>query len=463
MRALFQDPRTSSRHVAIIGAGFSGTLTALHLLEAGACKVTLIEEREWLAAGAAYSTEDGSHLLNVRAANMSAFPDAPCHFADWLKEHHGQPSDAFAERRVYRDYLAGLLEPHLSDPRLTVVRESAASVEPDGPGFRVRFRDGDPLACDTLILALGNLHAARLPLPAPIEDDRLIVRPWSCEGRQALRVLAERDEDILLLGTGLTMVDMCLSLDAMGHRGRILATSRRGQAPHVHEVFAPSPLPSPPAPRLGALLRETRERAEAHGWRAAVDALRPHSIQLWQGFSPPERRRFLRHLRPYWDVRRHRIAPQVNRVLETMRRTDRLEIEAGRITGVGTDGPTLDVRLERRGGRGEMHRQVAAIVNCTGPAGIGATSNPLVRSILDSGLARPDALALGLDVDDASRVLGRDGRVRDGLFAVGPLTRGRFWEIVAVPDIRGQVREVAGRISAEVRGGEPLIAVVPHS
>jgi uncharacterized NAD(P)/FAD-binding protein YdhS len=172
-------------------------------------------------------------------------------------------------------------------------------------------------------------------------------------------------------------------------------------------------------------------------WRAAVDGLRPHSIALWRGLSAAEKSRFLRHLRPWWDVHRHRIAPGVAARIAAMRASGRLEVLAGRIAAV--EGET--VTIARRGG-GALRRRFAAVINCTGPEGdIRRVADPLIRQLLASGRARPDALNLGLEVDAASRVAGRGPS--PVLYAVGPLSKGAFWEIVAVPDIRGQVRAVA--------------------
>ncbi|MGA9580967.1 MAG: FAD-dependent oxidoreductase, partial [Allosphingosinicella sp.] len=194
----------------------------------------------------------------------------------------------------------------------------------------------------------------------------------------------------------------------------------------------------PPA-RLGALVRAVRGREP---WRASVDGLRPHSIALWQGLSEAERRRFLRHLRPWWDVHRHRIAPRVAARIEAMRASGRLEVAAARIARVEGDVVTL----ARRGG-GEIKRRFDAVVNCTGPEGaVERIGDPLIVNLLASGRARPDPLGLGLDVDRDSRVLGSGAS--PGLYALGPLTKGIFWEIVAVPDIRGQAAAVAKAIAA---------------
>jgi uncharacterized NAD(P)/FAD-binding protein YdhS len=209
--------------------------------------------------------------------------------------------------------------------------------------------------------------------------------------------------------------------------------------PRAHVSPPPAPLERSPPQRLSELVREVRAKSP---WRASVDGLRPYSVALWRGLTGTEQRRFLRHLRPWWDVHRHRIAPQVAARIEAMRRSGRLEVAAARIARVDGD----EVTLARRGG-GEIRRRFETMINCTGPQGdIARVEDPLIRSLLASGRARPDRLGLGLEVDGRSRVAGSGGG--PDLYALGPLTRGAFWEIVAVPDIRRQAADLAESIAS---------------
>jgi uncharacterized NAD(P)/FAD-binding protein YdhS len=414
--------------VAIVGAGYSGTIAAVEIARAvPGAGIILIEKSGRFAQGAAYGTTSPGHLLNVRARNMSALAGEPLHFADWAgREGHGP--DDYVPRRDYRRYLAGLLDGASGVTRMT---GEAVAVEEEG----VRLASGELVPCAAAVLAGGN-YPSRLPAafgPGAIHD------PWSPDGSAAVAKAAARGGELLLVGTGLTMVDMAVSLEEAGFSGRILAASRRGLVPRAHLSPAAAPLSWEPPARLSALVRSVRAREP---WRASVDGLRPHSIALWQGLSEPERRRFLRHLRPWWDVHRHRIAPRVAARIEAMRAAGRLEIAAARVARVEGD----EVTLARRGG-GEIRRRFDAVINCTGPEGdIGRIGDPLIRSLLASGRARPDPLGLGLDVDGESRIRG-DG-ASPALYALGPLTKGAFWEIVAVPDIRGQAAGVAGAVAA---------------
>ncbi len=414
--------------VAIVGAGYSGTVAAAEVARAvPGAEIILIEKSGRFAAGAAYSTTSPGHLLNVRARNMSALEGEPDHFADWAAARGHGPDD-YVPRRDYRLYLAGLLDSVAGVTRVT--GEAAAAAD----GGLV-LASGERIACASAILAGGN-HPSRLPAAfgALAIDD-----PWSADGRSALAEAAAGGGELLLVGTGLTMVDMAIGLEEAGFAGRITAVSRRGLVPRPHVSPPVAPLERRPPPRLGELVREVRG---IKPWRASVDGLRPFSAALWQGLSEAEQRRFLRHLRPWWDVHRHRIAPAVAARIETMRDEGRLEVMAGRIVRV--EGRT--VTIARRGG-GELRRSFAAAVNCTGPEGaIERVEDPLIRQLIATGRARPDRLGLGLDVDRDSRVIGGDPS--PALYAIGPLTKGAFWEIVAVPDIRGQAAAVARAIAA---------------
>jgi uncharacterized NAD(P)/FAD-binding protein YdhS len=421
--------------VAIVGAGYSGTIAAVEIARAApGAAIILIEKSGCFAQGAAYGTRSPGHLLNVRARNMSALDGEPGHFAAWAaREGHG--ADDYVPRRDYRRYLADLLD---SAAGVTRVKGEAVSVE-DGA---VMLRSGERIACDCTVLAGGNFPS-RLPSafgPGAVHD------PWSPQGAEAVARAAARGGELLLVGTGLTMVDIAVSLEEAGFSGRVTATSRRGLVPRGHVSPPVAPLEWDPPARLRDLVRSVRGQ---NPWRAAVDGLRPHSVGLWRAFSEAEQRRFLRHLRPWWDVHRHRIAPRVAARIDAMRESGRLEIAAGRIARVEGD----EVTIARRGG-GELRRRFGAVINCTGPEGsIGRIQDPLIASLLASGRARADRLGLGLAVDMDSRVAGSGPS--PALYAIGPLSKGAFWEIVAVPDIRGQAAAVARTILRDAGSTEP--------
>lgn len=417
--------------VGVVGGGYSGTILAAELARSGA-DVVLVEQGDRFAAGAAYGTRDGNHLLNVRARSMSAFADATGHFAAWVEAEGLGDGGTFVRRRDYHRYIASILEDAAATGRVRLVRGAAVSAQERA----LTLANGETVTCSAIVLAGGNYPSR---LPALLRGPTAVDDPWSKDGVAAREALAAQDGDVLLLGTGLTMVDVALSLDSAGFKGRIVATSRRGLVPRGHEAVPAEPLPAPALAGLAETGRWLRAAAPERGWRAAVDALRPITRDLWQSLSRAEQKRFLRHARPWWDVHRHRIAPQAADRIAALREAGRLEVVPGRMSSFD-DG---EVRIARRGG-GEARYQVAAVVNCTGPEGaIARVSDPLITQLLASGEARPDALGIALDVDNESRVLRCDGSPSPSLYALGPLTRGVFWEMVAVPDIRGQALGLA--------------------
>lgn len=427
--------------VAIVGGLFSGTMTAAQLARLG-IRSLLIEGGGRAGRGTAYSTSEPVHLLNVRAEGMSAWPDDAAHFARYFAADGGAPRK-FAERRLFGDYLAGILEEAAATGLVEAPESRGVAARLDAGGWSIELEVGEPILANALVLANGN----QPPEPMPSEGSpRFLGNPWSEVARTALYQAAGADDAVLIVGTGLTMVDLILSLTAAGHRGRIVALSRRGLLPRAHADFEPDPVRFDDVPQgdVVRLLQWLRRRAGAVGWRAAIDSLRPHSQRLWQALGPEEQRRFARHARPWWDVHRHRIAPQVAQSLRSRVADGSLEIVAGRIAEITDDGEALSVRLAKRGGAGAAPPQrFAYVFNCTGPLGrIGRTTDPLLGQMLDDGLVKPDALGMGLEVDDASRVRGAPNA-----WALGPLTKGRFWEIVAVPDIRHQAAAVADDIS----------------
>lgn len=424
------------RSVAIVGGGFSGSLLAISLLRHRPdLSVRLIERRHGFGRGVAYSASNPGHLLNVRAANMSALPDAPTHFADWLRARGDDT--AFARRGDYGLYLSELLRDSATrHDRLELIAATATDARAGPDGVAVTLDHGRTLLAHALVLATGNLA----PTPPGIDVAGLPPGVWIGDAWAApIDTAADADASpTLLLGTGLTMVDV-----ALASCGRVVAMSRRGLLPRAHadaHADAPqsaiAPLTTRPHGTLAQLLRQTRARAEARGWRAAIDELRPFTQSLWAAASPERCAQFLRHLRPWWVVHRHRIAPEVEARLRAMLDSGRLRVMAGRPTSLRADGDGVTVNWRPRGATETRALRVRRIVNCVGPSGdVAASGDPLLLSLLRAGVARADPFRLGLDVDAGSRLIGRDGRVAERLFALGPLTRGAFWEITAVPDI----------------------------
>ncbi len=448
--------------VAIVGAGASGTLLASHLLRAGNVRVVLIERGERIGRGVAYGTTFDGHLLNVPAASMSGLPDDPGHFLAYVREHHdpsAQPT-TFVPRAVYGAYLEHLLhesERHAA-PGATLVRWRGEVVHLGDDGARpwlMTFADGARAHADRVVLAVGNLPPRDPPLRSgrwPSDPARYIPDPWR-PGALARRAPGT----VLLVGTGLTMVDVALELQERTPGQRIVALSRGGLFPHAHRVGGAAPgqgVPVPDAtPSLTALLRFVRSAAvvaEVGGadWRDAVNALRPVTSQLWAALPLAEQRRFLERLARYWDVHRHRLAPAIADSVGELRASGLLTVARGRILAVACSSAGVDVTLQTHGGAHARELRVASVVNCTGPAGdVLAGGSRLLGALCTAGVARAHPLALGLDTGDGGALRDARGREHETLFAIGPLRRGELWETTAVPELRTQAQALAQRLT----------------
>ena len=372
---------------------------------------------------------------------MSAFPDDPGHFVRWLAARqpmHSYGPDHFAPRHLYRDYLGSLLAPLLVDGRLCHVQAEAVAVRETADDLEIACRVGAPVRDDLVVVATGN-EGASLPM-----------EPWRFQGGSDHdNATIEANAPVVVIGTGLTMVDRVLSLLHGGHRGPISAVSRRGLVPQVHRpdpavVTIAEQIPfGSGLSHLTAWMRQSALDASngGDGWRGFIDSLRPQTQRLWQSLPLAERRRFLRHARVFWDVHRHRIAPAAGRRLDAAQASGQLRIIAARIVRFEGCESGVDVHLARRrsGERQVVHAR--AVFECRGRTpDITMSENPVLRALLQSGTARPDALGLGLAVTGDCAAIDASGNNSNCLYALGPVTSGSFWEIVAIPDIRQQAR-----------------------
>ena len=404
----------------------------------------LIDGSGRVGKGVAYSTTEPAHLLNVPAERMSAVAGEPDHFAQVFQADGGDRR-GFAQRRFFARYLRSILDGAVASGCVEIVDGTAVSGARQDGSWRIGFDDGSWAETQAMVLAAGNQEPAPL---AAFEDigKRFIPNPWGQDAGAAVKDLAVTGEAALIVGTGLTMVDLVLSLDAAGHRGKIIALSRRGLVPrsHAEADLAPVDLAEVPQGTVRGLARWLRRRSAKVGWRSAVDSLRPHSHPLWQSLDLEQQRRFLRHARPYWDVHRHRIAPEVGTGIARIIADGRLEVVAGRVVSARKAAEGIEVVFRRRHARADHSMIVGYAFNCTGPLHAMASSkDSMLRSLLDAGEVKPDHLNIGVEVDGTCRA-------GEHLWAMGPLTKGRYWEIIAVPDIREQAAAVADDIKREL-------------
>ncbi len=445
---------TGRARVLVVGAGFSGSLLAAELVARTEVQVILVERSGVYGRGAAYAQGSQTNLLNVRSNRMSAFAEAPNHFVEWLAKHRpGADPNSFAPRSDYGAYVADILRGVAEGTSERLIRRSAEvlSLETTAFGVAARLSNGELIQADAAVLAGGNLAPATpTAVRALIGSPRYVENPWA---PGALEAIGEQD-DVLLLGSGLTAVDALLDLDARGWRGQAVAVSRRGLMPHAHDARQdPTSAPPPEAGELSRQLKAFRTRRKAEPWGRLMDELRPHGQTLWRRLSPAQRRRSLRHLRPWWDIHRHRIAPEAAARIARLRTDGRLRVIAAALVDAQITEQGATITLRPRGAREIRAAAARWVVNCTGPdTDLSRTRDPLLSRLLAGGDARTDVLNLGLDTDEELRVRRSDGSAEARVFALGPLTRGVFWEITAVPDIRLHARTLAqtlGRLITE--------------
>lgn len=434
-------------HVAIIGGGASGVLMAVHLLrQPFTARVTLIERSGAMGTGVAYSTIDPEHLLNTRLHNMSGFPEDPQHFHAWLQRHQDTTvnDQGFVSRATYGRYLGALLAEWDADSRLTRIYQDVTDLTETASGVTLHLADRNTLQADRAVLATGHV----------IPDQ---AREWPLTDGWTPQEPPPPQSRIIIIGSGLSMVDQVLTILRSGHTGPILSLSRRGLLPRDHTATKPMQLDSKHLPRAASastLLAWARGRARAAvaqggTWRDAVDGIRPHVATLWRGLPVPERARFLRHAATWWDVHRHRITPGSQTALHqaildgqlTIRKTVSQDAvvrpEGGLFAYIRPYGSTQSDAIS-----------ASRIIDCRGirrDPELNAT--PLVQSLLAQKAARIDPLRIGLEVDAHCRLIAHDGGVSPRIHVVGPASRAAFWEITAIPDIREQVARLAVEIA----------------
>lgn len=444
--------------VVIVGSGFSALAETIYLLRQlpPNASIAVIGDDPGFGRGTAYRTELHVHRLNVPAQRMSIFPDEPNDFVAWLeRQQRDLPADGFASRddfgRYLRDRLASALRTRARQATLHFIKAKAVSAQMTWEGYATFTLDnGSSVRASRVVLCLG-VGNADLPVEPKetrgISYDRVIRNPW----RLGWLSRVKPDDTVCILGSGLTMVDQVLALRMHGHRGAIHVLSRRGLVSHRHGKTAAVPPALPPSRDISVLLQALRKQVrDGAEWRGVMDGLRPLTQDLWMQLSRPQRSRFLRHALPWWSIHRHRLAPDVADRLEALVRDRTVMVHAGHLREISEENGMLHIGFRRRGTPYNGGLRVDWIVNCTGMERAGIRHSPLLQQMLGAGMIAAADMGLGIHVDGRSRVLDCDGHPQPGLYAIGALTAGTFWEITAVPDIRFQAARVAAEIVADV-------------
>lgn len=456
--------------IAIIGGGFSGSMTAAQVLRkahsAGIkTRVVLVERRGAVGEGVAYGAREPVHLLNVPADRMSAWPDRPDDLLRWASARRRDVrGNEFLPRQWYGEYVRETLLNTAKEvaptAELAVELDEARRIarRPEG-GWLVHLERGTSIRADAVVLAIGH-RPPDDPIGAKWDGSRTryITDPWR---QYAMNVVAP-DESVVILGSGLTAVDAVMSLAHKSRTAPITLLSRRGLLPQAHSQVPLTTVDISPIVaeqlatpggvkvlKLCKAIRKTVREQAARGinWRSVVDGLRPHTAPLWQAMSDHERRRFLRHLRSFWEVHRHRMALGIAEQFGEMRDCDRVRFLAGRIKSVSGDAKGAHLIVDARSEQGLVKLDADWVVNCTGPAPANfAASNPAIGSLLVDGWLRPDELGLGIETASNGNAIARDGQELSDLLVVGTLRKPQLWESTAVPELRSQAAVLADRI-----------------
>jgi uncharacterized NAD(P)/FAD-binding protein YdhS len=456
------------RTIVIVGGGFCGALMAANLLRRplpGPTRLVLIERDGAVGRGVAYADRGFPYLLNVPASRMSANSAAPNEFLEFVQRRMPNASgEDFLPRALYGEYLQEfLLAAQLSAPsnvRLDVLHGEVTNVrrlERHLP-LQMELRDGRKLTADDVVLALGNPKPASLAVAAPVVNHPAYVAdPWSGE------LQFSREQKVLLIGSGLTAADVINAASADAQRTPTLhALSRHGLIPPRQTAFRPdafkgdgNALVLAASTSLRGLTKSIRllaREAERVGgdWREAVTFVRNMAPTIWQRLSEHDRVRFLRHLRAVWDVHRHRLPLQLIQRIDELRKTQRLHVHAGELLRFSDREGRIEVAWRPRGARSERAQAFDRVVNCTGPDyAIARSTEPLWRSLVQSGLCVPDALGLGLRTGPRGAVIDADGWPGPHLFYVGPMLRADLWEATAASELRGHAERLAALLATE--------------
>lgn len=433
---------TSTDRVAIVGGGAAGALLALQLAARGVPS-RVIDRNGAFARGVAYSARAPWHRLNVPIEKMGGWStdESDKAFKTWYEQQNGPLEKELAARYVPRSaygiWLQGELETVAASGLIELWRHEVTAVAPGTESVRIACAVRHVFSSPLAVFCFGNHPPRRLGADGMA---RIVEDMWAPGALSGI----ERHATVLIVGTGATAIDALLELHHRGHEGQVVMVSRRGLLPLVDAAPAPYKMTAPLAedrPRLSQLigrLRREAASAAANGqtWQSMIDAVRRDLTALWPRLSPVEQLRYVRHLRAYWLVHRHRLAPDIAALIEHLKSEGRLEIVKGRLGAVQEcDGHVAATIVE--GGRGSTRRSADWVVNCTGPGNdFRRLDDPLIRSLLALGAARPSQLGIGLDVDGDARLIDAGGRASDRLFVLGGATWPRFGEVTSAPQIR---------------------------
>jgi uncharacterized NAD(P)/FAD-binding protein YdhS len=467
---------SSKKTVTIIGMGFCGIMTAVHLVRNAERPFVLnvISGGGKNKRGPAYSTSNPHLVLNVPTAKMSCLPKEPDHFLNWIagkEQYKSIPRDllaiSFMPRKLYGEYLSEVWKDNLEKSGrlvdINVIEDKAVDIEESHDGFLIRMENTESVETDYIVIATGNELPGEPEIPNKefYKSKEYFPNPWDDRCVKNL----ETESDILIIGNGLTMVDTVIGLIDNGFHGKIHSISPNGLAmlQHRHggvayrglveELKEPYDLNTLFSlfKKHVKLLREIGISAEP-----VVDSVRGISQKIWMSLSNEDKLKFMRNLRHLWGVARHRIPINIYDKIIRLKLDGKLTVIRGRLINIinSTEGVVVDYRNRKT--MKDERIVVSRVINCTGPmTDITKSKNKFITSMAEKGLIRPDLLKLGIDADITFRVIGNSNEPNDRIFTLGGNLKGLLWESTAVPELRVQAENLADSLLRIVGQPEP--------
>ena len=450
----------SMKHIAIIGAGLSGTLLVINLLKNArneSVRIQLIDRNPAENLGPAYSTNE-DYLLNVPVELMGAASEDPSQFQQWARDRNATANNGdYLPRRLYRQYIQSMLQETLKKDRnhelFERIQGEVIDMEADGSCTRILIKENRKIETDIVVLALGNSAPKNPKIKNyAFYNSPLYVRnPWKLDILNTLK----SDDSILFIGSGQTMVDLATGLNKKNHRGTMTAISRRGLLPlsqkkvdaypgFFEELRGQTRLLS-----IFQIVRKHMREAIETGYdiRSVIDSLRPYTINIWMQLPVDEKRRFLRHAFRYWEIIRSRIPPESMRIIYKMQSSGQFKTVTGRIIDLIQDENTVRMQYRKRGSQIEKTVSGNIVINCMGPNQDYATiDEPLIQNLVRKKIIQPDPAHLGINALPDGTVIQDKGHLSENIFTIGLTLKGIVWEALAAPEIRVQAEKLAHKI-----------------
>ena len=462
-------PKLSMQNIGIIGAGFSGTMTAIQLIvhQKEELTIHLIDNKQNFNKGVAYNPYSDKHLLNVVAAKMSAFSNEPDHFLNWvmqqpdfINKERSFVAQTFLPRSIYGKYMTELFDHYKQVAQqkgiqLTMHYTLVKDLNTNPEGIELNLTNGSTLNLNQCVIATGN----QLPRNPRLQDTEIyksphyFQNPWMADSVKNI----QNTRPILIIGNGLTMVDTVLSLLEEGYNGKIYTLSPNGFniLPHRHNGLKYNALTDELQEKmtltdLFTLTKKHIQAVRTYGVSAepVIDSLRPYSQKIWRSFTESEKRVFMNRIRHLWGVARHRIPLNSYDKLQQMRINSKLHVISGEIRAMEEIEGHIEVAFINKRKNTIECIGVSRVINCTGPeSNIQLLQNSFLTSCLRKGIITQDSLKLGINAcPETFHIYNAESKLQESLFTMGSTLRGILWESTAVGELREQAALLAKQL-----------------